>query len=63
MDIEYALQIANLSENLAKEYIANKELEKAIDCLKMSLDMKTIFVGEESEEVKSIVQQIEELKQ
>lgn len=62
-DMEYALQIANLSENLAKEYIASQEREKAIECLKMSLDLKTIIYGEEHEEVKSLIQQIEELKQ
>lgn len=61
-DMDYALQIANLSENLAKEYIANKEFEKAIDCLKMSLDLKTIIYGEEYEEVKSLIQQIEEIR-
>lgn len=61
-DMEYALQIANLSENLAKEYIANKEREKAMDCLKMSLDLKMIIYGEEHEEVKSLIQQIRELK-
>ena len=62
-DMDYALQIANLSENLAKEYIASQEREKAIECLKMSLDLKTIIYGEEHEEVKSLIQQIEELKQ
>ena len=62
-DMECALQIANLSENLAKEYIASQEREKAIECLKMSLDLKTIIYGEEHEEVKSLIQQIEELKQ
>lgn len=61
-DIEYALQIANLSENLSKEYIANEEFEKAVDCLKMSLDLKTIIYGEEHEEVTNLIQQIEELK-
>lgn len=62
-DMEYALQIANLSENLAKEYIASQEREKAIECLRMSLDLKTIIYGEEHEEVKSLIRQIEELKQ
>ena len=61
-DFEYALQIANLSENLAKEYIANEEYEKAVDCLKMSLDLKTIIYGEEHEEVINLIQQIEDLK-
>lgn len=62
-DMDYALQIANLSENLAKEYIASQDREKAIECLKMSLDLKTIIYGEEHEEVKSLIRQIEELKQ
>lgn len=61
-DIEYALQIANLSESLAKEYINNNELEKAVDCLKMSLSLKTIINGEEHEAVKTLIRQIEELK-
>lgn len=60
-DMEYALQIANLSENLAKEYIASQEREKAIECLKMSSDLKTIIYGEEHEEVKSLIRQIEKL--
>lgn len=62
-DMEYALQIANLSENLAKEYIASQEREKAIECLKMSLDLKTIIYWEEHEKVKSLIRQIEGLKQ
>jgi hypothetical protein len=61
-DFEYALQIANLSENLAKEYIVNEDKVKAIECLTMSLDLKTIIYGEEHEKVISLIRQIEELK-
>ncbi len=62
-DIEYALQLANLSENLAKEYIAIGRIDKGIDCLKMSLDVKTIIYGEEHEEVLNLIRQLEALKQ
>lgn len=62
-DFEYAIQVANLAENLAKEYIENDEMDKAIECLTMSLDLKTIIYGEEHEEVKSLIHQIEELNQ
>ena len=62
-DIEYALQIANLSENIAKEYMSINEFEKAIDCLRMSLDLKTTIYGEEHEEVKGLIRLIEELMQ
>lgn len=62
-DIEYALQLANLSENLAKEYIAIERIDKAIDCLKKSLEVKTIIYGEEHEEVLALTRQIEALKQ
>jgi tetratricopeptide (TPR) repeat protein len=60
-DIEYALQLANLSENLAKEYIAIERIDKAIDCLKKSLEVKTIIYGEEHEEVLALTRQIEAL--
>ena len=62
-DFEYALLLANLSENLAKEYIVNGDRDKAIECLTMSLDLKTIIYGEEHDEVKSLRRKIEELKQ
>ena len=62
-DIEYALQLANLSENLAKEYIAIGRIDKGIGCLKMSLDVKTIIYGEEHEEVLNLIRQLESLKQ
>lgn len=62
-DIEYALQLANLSENLAKEYIAIERIDKAIDCLKKSLEVKTIIYGEGHEEVLALTRQIEALKQ
>ena len=62
-DIEYALQLANLSENLAKEYIAIGRIDKGIGCLKMSLDVKTIIYGEEHEEVLNLIRQLEALKQ
>lgn len=62
-DIEYALQLANLSENLAKEYIAIERIDKAIDCLKKSLEVKAIIYGEEHEEVLALTRQIESLKQ
>lgn len=53
-DREYALQIATLSENLAKEYISQGEIERAKECLKKSLIIKELIYGEKHSEVDSI---------
>ena len=61
-DFEYSLQIAVLSENLASEHIAHDEINKAIDCLKMSLSIKRTLYGDNSHETIKLVRQIEELE-
>ena len=62
-DFDYALRIAELSERLANEYIISKKKEKAIQCLKASLDLKTIILGRENEYIKYLNHKIKELKQ
>lgn len=61
-DIEYAKQIAILSESLAREYLAQGEKEKALQNLQKSLDIKKIVYDEGHPEVIKLIQQIEELK-
>jgi tetratricopeptide (TPR) repeat protein len=61
-DIEYAKQIAILSESLAREYIAQGAKEKALQNLQKSLDIKKIVYDEGHPEVIKLIQQIEELK-
>lgn len=61
-DIEYAKQIANLSEKLAREYLAQGEREKALQNLQKSLEIKKIVYDESHPEVISLILQIEELK-
>ncbi len=61
-DIEYAKQIAILSESLAREYIARGEKGKALQNLQKSLEIKTIVYDEDHPEVMNLIQQIEELK-
>ena len=61
-DIEYAKQIAILSESLAREYLVQGEKGKALQNLQKSLDIKKIVYDEGHPEVIKLIQQIEELK-
>lgn len=61
-DVEYAKQIAILSENLAREYMAQGNKEKALQNLRKSLEIKKIVYDEGHPEVMNLIQQIEELK-
>lgn len=58
-DIEYARQIAILSEMLAKEYLAQGEKEKALQNLQKSLEIKRIIYDHGDEEVMRIVKQMD----
>ena len=61
-DIEYAKRVANLCENLAKEYIGIEDQESAMRCLEKALSIKRIIYGEESDEVEETQQRINGLK-
>ena len=61
-DIEYAKQIAILSESLAREYLAQGEKGKALQNLQKALEIKTIVYDEDHPEVMNLIKQIEELK-
>lgn len=62
-DIEYAKQLAILSESLAREYVARGEKEKALQNLQKSLEIKKIIYDENDHEVIKLTRQIEEIKQ
>lgn len=62
-DMEYAKQIAILSENLAREHVARGEKEKALQNLQKSLEIRKIVYDENNNEVIRLIQQIEELMQ
>ena len=62
-DIEYAKQIATLSESLAREYAAQGENEKALQNLKKSLEIWKIICDEDCDETLRLTRQIERLKQ
>lgn len=62
-DIEYARQIAALSESLAKEYLAQEKKQKAIDDLEKSLTIYRIIDGDDCEKVKELEIQIKSLQQ
>ena len=61
-DIDYAKQIAILSECLAREYIAQGEKEKALQNLQKALEIKKNLYEGNDIEVTKLIQQIEELK-
>lgn len=62
-DIEYAKRVALLCENIAEEYEAQGEREKALECLVKARETYTIIYGEDSENVIKIIQKINELRQ
>ncbi len=61
-DIEYAKQIAILSERLAREYIAQGAREKALQNLQKSLEIKRIIYDDKDNEVIELTKQIKELE-
>lgn len=60
-DVDYAQRVMQLCENLAAEFLAAGEREKAIECLQKELQMKTALYGEQSEEAQAVSHRIEEL--
>ena len=61
-DMEYAKQIAAMAENIANEYIAQGEKQKAIYDLVKSLTVHRILDGDDSEKVRVLVERIRNLK-
>ena len=61
-DTEYALRVAQLSENLADEYVVQGDPVRALDCLSKSLDIKRLVYGEQSAEVQTIRRKISQLQ-
>ena len=61
-DLEYAQRLAVLCDNLANEYIAVEDPEKAIECLEQSLEIKTILYGEDHPSVIETQEKINVLK-
>lgn len=61
-DIEYAKRVAALCESLAQEHLALGNKEKAIECLEKSLEINTIINGQDSKEVKMIINQLKTIK-
>lgn len=62
-DLEYANQVAILSENLATEYLAQGERYKAIQCLQKSLELRLIIDNDYQDEILKLRHKIEELEQ
>lgn len=60
-DMAYAKRVVLLCENLAREYMAQGEINKAKECLHQALEINTILYGEESDEVNNIKRQIDDL--
>ena len=61
-DEEYAKRVMELCEKLSKEYIAQGDFQRAIDCLDKSLEIKTILYGADDEKTKATILQIDSLK-
>ncbi len=61
-DAEYAGRITALCDKLAEEYLTLNEREKAISCLKQSLEIKTILYGSEDNRTLQTLQKINALK-
>ena len=59
----YAMQIANLSESLAREYAAQGEKEKALQNFQKSLEIWKIICDEDCDETLRLTRQIENIKQ
>lgn len=62
-DLDYAKRLAELCENLAYEYLAQDNKEKAIACSLKAIDVYTILYGEQCEQIIQILNKINELKQ
>lgn len=61
-DKDYAQRVAVLSENLAKEYLAQGNKTQALDCLHKSLTIKQMLFGKHSEEADAVQKEIETIK-
>ena len=62
-DMEYAKRVVGLCLNLAREYAAQGEQAKALECLQRALEINTILYGEDSDEVNNTKKQINDLQQ
>ncbi len=61
-DMEYAHRVVVLTEALVEEYLSQGEREKALDCLEKLVQIKTALYGEESQEVRAVMQRIAQLR-
>ena len=61
-DEEYAKRVSALSENLAKEYMAQEMWDKAAESIGTSLEIKQILYGNDSEQVKKLLNTISEIE-
>lgn len=61
-DSAYAKRVVILCDNMATEYLSQGAKEKALNCLRLSMSVRQILYGEESEEVIQIRQQIIQLQ-
>lgn len=61
-DMEYARRVVTLSRNLADEYLAQDEKEKAVQCLRKSLAIINILDGENSDQAIEILEQIQSIE-
>lgn len=62
LDIERGKQLASTYEDLANGYNMLNNKAKATECLEESLKIKSVIYGEDSQEAKEIIKQIEEIK-
>ena len=61
-DLEYAERVVTLSNNLAEEYLAQNQKEKAINCLEQALEIIIILHGDDSKQAAKAREQIQSLK-
>lgn len=61
-DLEYAERVVALSNNLAEEYLAQNQKEKAINCLEQALEIIIILYGDDSKQAAKAREQIQSLK-
>lgn len=61
-DLEYAERVVALSNNLAEEYLAQNQKEKAINCLEQALEIIIILHGDDSKQAAKAREQIQSLK-
>ena len=62
-DMDYARRVAVLCDKVADEYLVQGERDKAAENLRMSLEIKSVLYGKESEEVRETTNRLNSLKQ